>query len=366
MGLKKEIIKLDNNGNELCRYSSIREASIAENISEDKIYKMVCGKQKHSNGFVFKKSGNVTNAVDKIGDGKYKCPYCEKKFKTYNGLCKHVIKEKIHGEISKEKLLTDFKYGGIRPICKCGCGEYTSIDPHGEAHFCDYVYGHAIRIHNNWGHNSLAQKKSAETRKNQYLTGTRIQWNKGKKWKEIFDEETITRLMEMEHGDERRRKISDSLSGVSKSKEHAEKCRYNGSCQKTRKILSEKLHERINSGVFKPSSSGETQFIDECIKPLNIEYKTQYYIKEIKQYCDVYIPSKNLIIEYDGDFWHCNPEKYPDGPKYDYQVKHIEKDKIKNTYCRENNIGMLRIWESEFKHNKESIFIRIKKIINSK
>ena len=71
-----------------------------------------------------------------------------------------------------------------------------------------------------------------------------------------------------------------------------------------------------------------------------------------------------MIIEYDGDFWHCNPEKYPDGPKYDYQVKHIEKDKIKNTYCKENNIGILRIWESEFKNNREYVFSKIKKIIS--
>ena len=26
--------------------------------------------------------------------------------------------------------------------------------------------------------------------------------------------------------------------------------------------------------------------------------------------CDIYVPSFNLIIEADGDYWHGNPQKY--------------------------------------------------------
>ena len=355
MPLKKEIIKCDLNGNELCRYGSIREAAKIENISEDKIYKVVNGKQKSADGFIFKKSGVLTNAVDKIGTGKYKCPYCERRFETYNGLCKHVIRQKQHGEITKEQLLTDFKYNGIRPTCKCGCGEYTSIDPNNEAHFCEYVYGHGIRVHNNWGHNKIAQEKSAETRRKQYKEGTRIQWNKGKKWEETYNIETIERLLEIEKSEDRSNKIREKLKGKPKSPEHAEKCRQHCQSEKMRNLLSEKMYERLNSGEFTISSSGETAFIEEFIKPLNIEYKTQYYIKDIKQYCDIYIPSKNLIIEYDGDFWHCNPDIFPDGPKYKYQIKHLEKDRIKNNYCKENNINIIRIWENDAKKNKDIV-----------
>jgi len=366
MAQKKEIIKLDEFGNEICRYDGIREASKAEGISENKLYKVVNGKQKSVNGVVFVKSGRVTNAVDRIGQGDYKCPYCERRFETYNGLSKHVIKEKIHGEITKEQLLVDAKYNGIRPTCKCGCGEYTSIDPRGEAHFCDYAFGHAIRVHNNWGHNHEAQEKSAETRRKQYIDGSRTQWNKGKKWEETYTIEQIRKLHNEIHTEERGRKIRMKLLGVPKSDEQRQKMKEVFNTEKYKTMLSDRMRYRLNNNLFSISSSGETEFINEVIKPLGIEYEEQHYLKEIKQYCDIYIPSKNLIIEYDGDFWHCNPEKYPDGPKYDYQAKHIEKDKIKNTYCKENNIGILRIWESEFKHNKESVFIRIKKIISSK
>ena len=365
MARKNEIIKCDLSGNEISRYNSAREASISEGISEDKIYKVLSGKQKTADGWIFIKTGNSCNAVDKIGNGKYKCPYCERHFDTYNGLCKHVIREKAHGEISKEQLLTDFKYNGVRPTCKCGCGEYTSISPNGEAHFCDYVFGHAIRVHNNWGHNVSAQEKSAETRRKQYAEGSRVQWNKGKKWEDVFDQETINRLLESEKSDIRRNKIHDKLIGVHKSPEHAEKCRYNGSCENTRRILSQKMHERINSGSFTPISKGETDFINEFIVPLGLEYEKQHYLKEIHQYSDIYIPSKNLIIEYDGDFWHCNPNKYPEGPKYEYQVKHIEKDRIKDEYCFNNGIKILRIWESDARHNKKYVKDKIKRILNS-
>ena len=316
MGLKKEIIVCDIEGNELRRYNSAREASRGENISEDKVYKVLSGKKKSVNGYVFKKSGVYTNAVDKIGKGNYKCPYCEKKFETYNGLSKHVIKEKKHGNITKEKLLTDFKYNGNRPTCKCGCGEYTSINPNNEAHFCEYVYGHGIKVHNNWGHNKKAQENSAETRRRQYESGERIQWNKGKKWNETYDQETIERL---------------------------------------KRNLSEKMNERIKNDVFTLTSKEEEAFINSFIKPLKIEYVQQYFLRDISQFCDIYMPSLNLIIEFDGDFWHCNMEVFKEGPQHDYQLRKIERDKIKNLYCERNNINILRIWENDVIHNKEKV-----------
>lgn len=68
-----------------------------------------------------------------------KCPYCDREFKTYNGLTKHMFKYNAHGDgITREKLLADVRYGGVRPTCKCGCGSYTDISYEGGAHFTDY------------------------------------------------------------------------------------------------------------------------------------------------------------------------------------------------------------------------------------
>ena len=39
-----------------------------------------------------------------------------------------MFKYNAHGDgITREKLLADVRYGGVRPTCKCGCGSYTDI-----------------------------------------------------------------------------------------------------------------------------------------------------------------------------------------------------------------------------------------------
>lgn len=52
----------------------------------------------------------------------------------------------------------------------------------------------------------------------------------------------------------------------------------------------------------------------------------EHYLKDIGISVDIYIPSKNQIIEIYGDFWHMNPKLFED--KYQNPVtKMIAKDK---------------------------------------
>ena len=292
-----------------------------------------------------------------------KCPYCNKMFKSYNGLCKHVIRFKKHGEINKEQLLCDYSYNGIRPKCKCGCGEYTDISYEGGVHFCDYKLGHSSRIKNNWGHNNNAKLNSSNTRRKQYKDGERIQWNKGKTWDETYSDEKIKELMKVYDDVERNDKIRKKLKGVPKSEEHAKKCRENGSSNESREKISEALMKRIKENKFSLSSKLEKEFIDNFIKPLNIEFQTQFYLKDIKQYCDVYIPSKKLIIECDGSFWHCDPRLFPNGAKYEYQKERIKRDEIKNKYLYDNGYKILRCWELDIINNPKQVEKNIKEIL---
>lgn len=361
MGKTKEIIKFNENGEEICRYPSAKIAYETENINEHKFRKII-GKNKYINGFRYDYSGIFSDEIDK-SDWKFKCPYCNEVFETYNGLCKHVFRFSEHNCESKEQLLTDFAYNGIRPKCKCGCGEYTDISYEGGAHFCDYKLGHSSRVHNNWGHNKDAITKSTETRRKQYESGERIQWNKGKKWNDTFSEEKIDELMETYSNEERNGKISEKLKGVPKSEEHKFKLKEAFNTDKYKKIKSEEMKERIKNKQFSLSSKLEEDFINDFIKPLNIEYETQYYLKDIHQYCDIYIPSKNLIIECDGSFWHCDPRLFPNGAVYDYQKRKIERDSIKNDYLVKNGFKLLRFWELDIINQPEYVKDEIKKII---
>jgi len=193
MGLKKQIIQFKD-GEQVAVYNSATDAANAIESTKSNISKCCLGKLKQVNGFTFKYSSEFTNQQKNYGE--YKCPYCDKRFETYNGLCKHIFRYKEHSDsITQEQLLTDYKYGGIRPKCKCGCGEYTEIRYDGGVHFADYIRGHHSRVHNNWGHNEQAKLHSAETRRRQYKNGERIQWNKGKSWEETYTEDKIKELI---------------------------------------------------------------------------------------------------------------------------------------------------------------------------
>jgi len=85
-------------------------------------------------------------------------------------------------------------------------------------------------------------------------------------------------------------------------------------------------------------------------KDTSIEVKIQNYLKELKidffthQYvdiehgyqCDFLIPSMNMIIETDGNYWH----KYPIGNELDH---------IRTKELIEKGFKVLRLWESEIK-----------------
>ena len=281
-----------------------------------------------------------------------KCPYCDREFKTYNGLTKHMFKYNAHGDgITREKLLADVRYGGVRPTCKCGCGSYTDISYEGGAHFTDYIKGHQSRVHNNWGHNDEAIRKSSETRKRQYAIGSRIIWNKGVSWKDSYSNEKILELRKKIYTKDRNKKVSNALKVICSTDEH-------------REMMHERMQGLMMNRKFSISSNMESTFIDEAIKPLGIEFERQHYINDIRQYCDIYIPSKKTIVEFNGDFWHANPLTYDrNSLRYKSQIVKVEKDEKKREYCEQNGISMIEIWERDYKEDKNKIINELREKI---
>lgn len=104
-----------------------------------------------------------------------KCKRCEKEFKSYDALRRHV--GRIH-KINSINFYVEFFRGGVWPVCECGCGEKVNWS-HVLKSFTKFRQGHQSRIHNNWGHNKNAIEKSAETRRQQFKSGKRTVWNDG-------------------------------------------------------------------------------------------------------------------------------------------------------------------------------------------
>lgn len=95
-------------------------------------------------------------------------------------------------------------------------------------------------------------------------------------------------------------------------------------------------------------------YIAQLLDKKEIEYKQEYtvFMENGKYYrYDFFLPSYNLFIEYDGQ-QHYMPIHF--GNIGEEQAKLVleqvkQHDKIKDQYCKENNINLLRIpyWEKD-------------------
>jgi len=141
-----------------------------------------------------------------------------------------------------------------------------------------------------------------------------------------------------------------------------------GSLEKTRKIMSEHMKKTIRLGKIKSNISSKKEIeIIRIIKKMGFEVKHSYRVDT--KICDVYIPKLNLIIEYFGDYWHCNPEKYDAdyfNKKKSLTAKQIwDYDKNKIDLIRNFGYNLEVIWESELKNDNKKINQIIEKYVKS-
>jgi very-short-patch-repair endonuclease len=109
---------------------------------------------------------------------------------------------------------------------------------------------------------------------------------------------------------------------------------------KGRKISSEKYpnwgFRSSRSKIVLPVKDTSIEVkIQSFLKELNIKFVTHKYININHGYqCDIFIPSLNLVIECDGDYWH----KYPNGR---------EIDKTRTQELIQKGYKVLRLWGSD-------------------
>ena len=137
----------------------------------------------------------------------------------------------------------------------------------------------------------------------------------------------------------------------------------NGEMEHARKIMSETMKKTIRDGKLKSvvKSKAEKE-IQQILENKKINVIPSYRIDT--KICDLYIPHLNLIIEYNGDYWHCNPKKYRKDyfnkkkSKYAWELWEYDQDKLDLVKTKGYNIEV--IWESDFKSDRTII----EKIIN--
>jgi G:T-mismatch repair DNA endonuclease (very short patch repair protein) len=92
----------------------------------------------------------------------------------------------------------------------------------------------------------------------------------------------------------------------------------------------------------------------DLLDELNIKYDPQFIFGE-RFVADAFLKDYNMILQFDGDYWHGNLNVFHNLTAK--QLKQVEIDKRANQTAIALGFKVLRIWESDFKHPE-----KIKKI----
>ena len=135
------------------------------------------------------------------------------------------------------------------------------------------------------------------------------------------------------------------------------------------------LEKSINSDFARTkivgyrTSKGET-IISEILSELQITHTRQLLLKyeeankKRRFFYDIFIPKLNLIIEFNGDYWHANPDLYKASDLIHYRFGNITAEDIWNKDLKKKKLAelagysIITVWEKEIKN------LSIKEILN--
>ena len=118
-----------------------------------------------------------------------------------------------------------------------------------------------------------------------------------------------------------------------------------------------KVKKTVSQGKKKHKEYGtsklEEKFAKEFLEKLGVNYVYQYKAESIGRFFDFYIPSANLIIEIDGDYWHSYNVEYENMTPTQKRNKRV--DEAKDKWAVFHGIPVLRIWEHDINKNSTKV-----------
>lgn len=250
--------------------------------------------------------------------------------------------------LKKDKIILE-KYNGIHPVCGCGCGEKTVYDA-AKCDFGKYKRGHQARVNpNHFGDpkNPKRVEKIKQTRKEKFASG---------------EYDHILKSAEEGRKDPSfGEKISKAKKGISTPKPKGFGIGRTHSEKTKNKMRDSAMNRILNTGKVVRSQL-EIDF-SLFLEEIDIQYQHSFYIKSAHKIFDYYLPDYNILIEIDGDFWHCNPLRFPNATCKTQQIN-IKNDQIKNQWAKDNGYKLLRFWEYDIINNPQQIIETLKKELN--
>lgn len=252
----------------------------------------------------------ITEILGHSGKEKKYCDRCRRKkldeavFEQYN----HLLGTTIHGWTVLKIIPPNDKHKKTYALCMCRCGTVKEVK-------MKYLLD--------------GKSKDCGCGRKEMLRETRTKNLVGQK----FGKLTVVELLEDSNQFARR----------------VYKCRCD--CGNDTTVPSNSLlsHQTLSCGCLQ---SHGNMYINRLLTDKNIEHKCEYtvHIGDSHYRFDFYLPQYNLFIEYDGE-QHFYPvsfgaDEFTTQKQFELTQK---RDKIKNKYCEDNKINLLRIpyWEKE-------------------
>ncbi len=124
-------------------------------------------------------------------------------------------------------------------------------------------------------------------------------------------------------------------------------------------LVSNDLHKILsdfaikgNENMTREFSSSQEKEIKELIESFGIKCRSDRKILHGKE-LDIYVPSKSIAIEFNGNLWHS--EKYGKDKNY-----HLDK----LVGCNNKGVKLLQIFEDEYEEHKDIVISKIKHILD--
>jgi DNA mismatch endonuclease (patch repair protein) len=79
---------------------------------------------------------------------------------------------------------------------------------------------------------------------------------------------------------------------------------------------------------------------------------------------DYTLPDQRVACFADGDYWHCDPRKYPRGPISEAQRKNVARDRLANERLAAIGWTVARFWEHDLLTAPGACLDRLKEVVD--
>jgi len=197
----------------------------------------------------------------------------------------------------------------------------------------------------------MGETNLGKTPWNKEKKGLQISWNKGR----ATSEESKRRMSDSQKrlwASELHRKRMSQSAKASENRGRFEKGHKHS--EEIKKKLTEATLRQYERGDFPKQTHTKPEMIfkEELIKRGYIEgidFIHQFKFSN-KFMCDFAFPEQKIIVECDGDFFHCNPKLFDPSDLKPQQKRTVSRDKSKNSYINKYDNGswiLKRFWESD-------------------